>query len=326
RSALAFPNLTLPAWQIEGLATWTESAATGAGRLHAGNFTAIVNEAARAGRLEPLDRVGGGLTDWPDGYAHYAYGLGFHDYLARRFGPGTFAELSTATARALPWLGTRKFRGVYGSSLSTLWRDYQASLEDAAGTTDDTLPTARARRLTHDGHIASGPRYLPPGCETCGREMAYSSRTPHERPALYRLALDTLARTRITTRMLGSTMGIAPDGGIYYDEFEIRRGVGMYGDLRRLDPVTGDVRWLTAGGRLADPDVSPDGRTIVAVRNGSGRRDLVAIDVAALQAAGPDGLASAIRVLASAPDTAFTAPRWSPDGERVAVVRQHGAD
>lgn len=325
RSAWAFPNLTLPAWQIEGLATWTESDGTGAGRLHAGDFTAIVREAARAGRLEPIDRVGGGLTDWPGGYAQYAYGLGFHDYLARRFGPDTFAELSAATAGALPWLGTRKFTGVYGSNLSTLWRDYEASLAEAADAPAHE-PASAARRLTQDGHVASGPRFLPPRCETCGRELAYSSRTPHDRPALYRVRLDTLERDRLATRMLGSTMGIATDGAIYYDEREVRRGVGVYGDLRRLDPITGKIAWLTAGARLADPDVSPDGRTLVAVRNGAGRRDLVTIDLPALQSAGPDGLSAALRVVASSPGTAFTAPRWSPDGRRIAVARQHGAD
>ena len=45
-----FPNLFLPAWQIEGLATYEESAITGTGRLHAGDFRAIVDEAARARR------------------------------------------------------------------------------------------------------------------------------------------------------------------------------------------------------------------------------------------------------------------------------------
>ena len=69
RTPLAFPNLFLPAWQIEGLATYEESAITGTGRLHAGDFRAIVGEAARAARLEPLDRVNGGLTDWPGGTA-----------------------------------------------------------------------------------------------------------------------------------------------------------------------------------------------------------------------------------------------------------------
>ncbi len=48
RTPLAFPNLFLPAWQIEGLATYEESAITGFGRLHAGDFRAIVGEAARA--------------------------------------------------------------------------------------------------------------------------------------------------------------------------------------------------------------------------------------------------------------------------------------
>ena len=35
RMPFAFPNLFLPAWQIEGIATYEESALTGTGRLHA---------------------------------------------------------------------------------------------------------------------------------------------------------------------------------------------------------------------------------------------------------------------------------------------------
>src|ERR1041384_1347886 len=65
RSAFAFPNVYLPTWQVEGLATYEESALTGAGRLHAGDFTAVIGEEARQGRMQPLDRVNGGLTDWP---------------------------------------------------------------------------------------------------------------------------------------------------------------------------------------------------------------------------------------------------------------------
>src|SRR5262245_12597468 len=75
RTELAFPNLFLPVWQIEGLATYQESAITGEGRLHAGDFAAIVGEAARRGAVEPLDRVSGGVTDWPGGHGPYAYGL-----------------------------------------------------------------------------------------------------------------------------------------------------------------------------------------------------------------------------------------------------------
>src|SRR5262249_24387647 len=73
RAPLAFPNTFLPSWQTEGLATYEESVITGEGRLHAGNFRAIVDEAARARTLEPLDRVNGGLTDWPGGLTPYAY-------------------------------------------------------------------------------------------------------------------------------------------------------------------------------------------------------------------------------------------------------------
>jgi hypothetical protein len=72
RNPALFPNLALPLWGIEGLATFEESAQTGQGRVHAGDFRQIVGRAAAASRFEPIDRAGGGLDDWPGGDAPYA--------------------------------------------------------------------------------------------------------------------------------------------------------------------------------------------------------------------------------------------------------------
>ena len=57
-------SLYLPTWQIEGLATYEESVITGEGRLHAGDFRAIVRPAlvmkekgVTSGR-KIIDRIG----------------------------------------------------------------------------------------------------------------------------------------------------------------------------------------------------------------------------------------------------------------------------
>src|SRR3954469_518432 len=113
RTAHAFPNLFLPPWQVEGLATYEETVITGEGRLRPADFRALVDEAARQGRLEPLDRVNGGVTDWPDGAGVYAYGVGFHQYLADRFGPERLAALAEATPPRLPYLAAPAFTRVY---------------------------------------------------------------------------------------------------------------------------------------------------------------------------------------------------------------------
>src|SRR6266566_3425068 len=109
RTTVVFPNVWLPVWQIEGLAEWEESAIAGEGRLHAGDFRAIEREAARVGKLPPMNRVNGGLTDWPGGLAPYAFGLGFHDYLADRFGEDRFGQLAARTSRSVPFFGSRAF-------------------------------------------------------------------------------------------------------------------------------------------------------------------------------------------------------------------------
>jgi hypothetical protein len=328
RIPVAFPNLFLPMWQTEGIATYEESAMTGGGRLHAGEFRAIVDEAVRARRLEPLDRVNGGLTDWPGGSGAYAYGLEFHKYLVDRYGTASLAQLSDATAGRVPFTAAPMFKRVYGRSLGALWREYEDSLADQGDTEPSIQPTASphserldvgaATRLTHHGFIVTGPRFvIDGGCNSCPARVAYSTQNPHEFPAMYELAPGASTPRRLISRYLGATAAAGRDT-IYFNQLEIRRNSGLYSDLFALDRRTGRVRQLTSEARLLDPDLSPDQSTLVCVRDAPGRRDLTLVKLA-----GHDIEANTPRIttLISEPDTHFNAPRWSPDGRTIVVER-----
>ncbi len=322
RAPWTFPNLMLPTWQIEGLATLEETAMHSSpdrGRQHAGDFGVLTAEAGRVGRLEPLDRVGGGLTDWPAGLAPYAYGLTFHDYLAKRFGTTTLLDLSNQTARSLPWLGTRAFGRVFGQGLGSLWRDYQGELTAASTLTSAAESAAvtplAARQLTRHGFAVSAPRFRRAICAGCPPTILYTVRTPHNRSGLYELAPDTLDTTRVATAFGTRTVAAGSDRALYFDQQELQRNTGLYSDLYRLDPESGDVRALTAGARLMDPDIAPDGQTLAAVRHGiAGQRDLVMVSLT--------NAAVSPVAIASGPDTRFNVPRWSPDGATIVAERQ----
>jgi len=314
RAPYVFPNLFLPRWQIEGIATYEESTLTGLGRLHAGEFRAIVGEAARAGHPEPLDRVNGGVTDWPSGSAPYAYGAGFHDYLAKRFGVESLATLATATARRFPYFSTRAFLYVYGETLGELWRDYQADAVGAARSAAAADADRGVTRLTHEGFSTSGPRFDRFVCATCAARLLYSAANPDGFPSLNSVALDGSPPQQLATRYLGATTAVGRDT-IYFDQTETRRNVGLYSDLYALPRGGGHVVELTSNARLRDPDLSPDETILVATQARTGQRDLVTVRVR-LQPDTPD-----IATLVSEPDVYFDGPRWSPDGRSIAAER-----
>ena len=316
RTPIALPNLFLPGWQIEGLATYEESAITGTGRLHAGDFRAIVNEAAREERLEPLDRTNGGLTDWPGGTSVYAYGVGFHQYLVDRFGPEKLAALAESTAGRIPYMASGSFKRIYGESLGALWRSFQASVTAQVAAAPPASLDSGITRLTHQGFSVRGPRFDRFPCAGCPLELLYSASNPNGFPAMYRIGLDGARPVQVTTRYLGSTTAIGPDA-VYFDQLEVRRNVGVYSDLYELSRSDGRVRQLTQEARLRDPDLSPDGETLVCVRDGRGQRDLVLVRPEQLRVA----RGTALEVLIAEADTQFDTPKWSPDGRTIAVER-----
>jgi hypothetical protein len=310
RAPFAFPNLTLPLWQIEGLATFEESR-SGEGRVSAGDVHDILRQAALAEAFEPLDRVSGGLVDWPSGSGWYAYGAYFHDYLARRFGEDKLAELSRRTAGRLPYFGVRAFRSVYGASLGSLWRDFS---RDEAARARAGAKDALVERLTHHGFIVDGPRVDRDG------SILYSVRDPHAFPSLNRIPAGGGRSHRVATRYGGEQVGVS-DEAVYFDQLEVRHNVALSADVYRLDRRTGAVRRLTHGARLTEVDVSPDGRRVAAVRVNGGARWLVVLDREQLDSGHGSGAARTVNA-GQGPDVVCASPRWSPDGRHIAFERR----
>jgi hypothetical protein len=266
----------------------------------------MIGEEARARALQPLDRINGGLTDWPSGFGPYAYGLDFHEYLVEQFGPASLGRLADETSRRLPYLTTGAFKQVFRESLGTLWKDFEARL------LAKSTPVARdpqIARITQHGFVAAGPRFD----KFAGNSLVYAARTPHGFPALNRVRLDGAPPDQIVRRYFGETTALAADT-IYFDQQEYRRNVGLYSDLYALSRADHHVTRLTHEARLLDPDLSPDGSTLVCVQQKLGQRNLALVRLNA------DTPRVRHRLL-SEPETQFNAPRWSPDGRTIAVER-----
>ncbi len=304
RAPVLFPNLFLPLWQIEGIATYNESALTGEGRVPAGDFRMIVDRAAAAARFEPIDRANGGLVDWPGGAAQYAYGAYFHQYLADRFGPESLVRLADETARRVPYFGAPAFRKVFGRSLGTLWNDFHAAMQQQAQQ-DETIATRRTRH----GFSVSAPRFSDAG------RLFYANANPHGFPALMELPRDGSAPRQVTTKYLGGQMAAA-GGLLVFDQVELAANVGLQADLYSVSQDGGRTRRLTRGARAADPDLSPDGRTVVCTVQSGDRRALATLSLD--HAGGTTQPAPLI----SEVSTNFSSPRWSPDGRSIAAERR----
>ena len=309
RAPFVFPNLYLPVWQTEGLATFEESHMTGEGRIPAGDFRAIVDTAAPHRRFEPIDRASGGLVDWPSGLAAYAYGAYFHQYLADRYGEDGLSRLADATAGRVPLFGNGAFKNVFGRSTGGLWADFRESRERAART--DSVTDARATRLTHQGFSVTALRASDDGT------VRYAVNDSRSFPALMELRPGGTPR-RLAWRAEGLRTSVSGDW-VVFDQVELVRSVAVYGDLYAVKRGGGPVVRLTRDARAGDPDVSPDSRRIVCTVLAVGHRALALLD---FSAASPH--VSAPRVIVDEPDSDYTGPRWSPDGRSIVASRRRG--
>ncbi len=313
RAPFLFPNALQPTWFIEGLAVREETRGTAFGRGRHTFTEMVVDEAARSGQLEKLDKATLGLDEWPFGTAAYLFGEEFLSFVETRFGPDSTRDIASAHARAFPYLDERAFKKTTGRSLSGLWREFA---RQRAAAVESTAPATLAwvTALTKRGTIQSSPRLSPDRTI-----LAYTSRTLARLGEIRLMNPDGSADRKLTSRLSGGALSWTRDAkSIVFDETNVVARFESRSDLHRVHVETGRRERLTRGLRASDPDVGPsvDGgrEEIVFVQRFPDRSDVSIL--------GADG---DVRPLtSSAPGTEWSHPRFSPDGDAIAASRLQG--
>ena len=312
RAPILFPNASTPTWMIEGLATLEETEGTAFGRGRNPDVRMVLRMAALEGAFPREDQADGGRDRWPGGLAPYYFGQAFLRDLSERYGASVVPELARVhSGRVIPYLDDLTATRVTGGSFHSQWREWKERMQ-AAFEEEAALLEARGLTpsvpLTRRGVRQSAPRFSPDGAW-----IAYTDRSLTSERGIRLIHPDGTGDRRLVARNGGTTLAWEPDGtGLIYEEPEVYRTFRTRSDLRRVEIATGRRRWVTRGLRARDPDVAPDGREVVFVRQGAEGSHVAIIGIRGrgLRALTPDE-----------PGTQWSGPRWSPDGTAIVAAR-----
>lgn len=336
-----------PRWVLEGYATYVEGLLTGSGRPAGAGRAAVLRQWALEGQLPGYGQLDGSGR-YMGGSMAYLAGSAFLEWLVQREGPESLTHLWRRMSARADRGFDAAFTGVYGAPAAELYGRFTAELTGRALAVEDSV---RARGPAADSLVqrlgwTTGAPALSPGGEltaivlrsatrpprlviwstwdsvdtTAVREARERqvARDPEDVPAVQRRppprrALHTLhasaGRGYDSPRFL-------PDGERVIASRSVPQGDGSERpDLFVWSFRSGELRRVTHGAAIRDPDPSPDGGTAAGVRCVGGICDLVRVELAS-------GRWSV--VAAGSPARTFYRPRWSPDGRQILVAVHEG--
>jgi dipeptidyl aminopeptidase/acylaminoacyl peptidase len=312
RAPFLFPNTFAMSWMIEGLATYEETELTAFGRGRNPDSRMVLRMAALDGRFPKEDQAIYALDAWPGGQTAYLFGEALLRRVSEHSGRDALPRLAHQHAGQFPpWLDGRTLRKVTGTGLHAQWSGF------AEAATREFASEAEARKasglseshpLTARGIRQSSPRFSPDGTS-----VAYTSQTLTRFPELRMVRADGGGDRRLCDRNGGSGLAWTPDArSLVYAELQVHETYSVFGDLSLVEVASGEVRRLTRGARAYDPDVSPDGASVVFARKRGDRSELALVGI--------DG--RGLRALTgSAPGVEWSGPRFDPTGARVVASR-----
>ena len=312
RAELLFPNGITPTWMIEGLAAYEETQGTAFGRGRDRDARMVLRMAALEGRFPSEDQATAGLDAWPGGYAPYLFGEAFLRDLSTRFGPETLPRLARKHASwPLPYLDELTSVAVTGAPFARRWSEYARATQETFASEAEAL---RQRGLTPSTALTQrGVRQVGARISPDGRWVAYTSATLTRQREIRVMAADGSGDRAVVRRNDGAQLSWTPGGdALVYDEPDCYRIFRWRYDLHFVDVATGRARRLTNGLRASEPDVTPDGRSVVFVRRTEGGSELAMISLSG------EGLEDLTH---SDPGTLWSGPRVSPRGDTVVAAR-----
>ena len=324
---LWIPNGGQPSWFIEGMAVFTESEITGAGRVRSAQEEMTVRAQVLENRFWRIDQLSSSQLDWPRGFGQYTVGGRFVNWLAGQYGLGALRDIShDFGGRAIPLGMNLSAERVLGTSYLDLYQQYRESEVTRARAVEKAVKAegeSRIEHLTRLGEWIRTPRWSPDG-STLYYIHSGPDRMPEIRAVQPDRCCDALARqdgpvrqgdhaiaTLYSDPYGDDTLAVDRSGRVTYARIEVFQQFEDLQDLYAIDPRTGDTERLTRGMRAREQDVAADGSIAFLWRRTGGRTAIAELAPGATEP----------RVLFEDPDgEPVGGPRYSPSGKQVAFL------
>ena len=321
--ATAPPNVFLPRWWLEGVATWAETEYGKAGRGRSAYYGMILRSAVAEDNIPTIAEVTGGVPYWPDGHNPYIFGMRLQKYIADKYGNPALGDLNMTHAGRFPYfLNGAPERLFKGTHYVTLYKEMIAELKREERDEIEILkqtPLTRFTMLSLEGELLTNPRL-----SLDGSRIAYNRRDPHEHEAIFVANKDGSGAREVCRRVYSDhSISWSPEGDrLYFSQAVVVNGFNFYSDLYSCDVASGRSKRLTTGLRVSEPDVSPDAMAFAVIVSSRGSRNL-----ALLRFNGLNGQEPVLEAITDLKLQRVSGPRWSPDGSSIvyAVTDNEGA-
>ncbi|MBU8920252.1 MAG: hypothetical protein KOO63_00170 [Bacteroidales bacterium] len=291
QGSLPIAGVTIPSWFAEGVAQF--QCPTSRNDIWDSHRDMLLRIAVLEKGLLSLDEMGVFGKNSLESELVYNQGYSLVKFISQEFGRESLGELLEAhkawySRPASFWEyfkiwnrsgfegACRKTLGISSSELYRRWKD---SME-----TEYIHVREMIQERWIEGVRFAGEGYMNlfPVVSAAGGKVYYLSNMGRDYMGMDLVCLESDGSTRIISEDVNSRPGISKDGSklCYAKRSDDNPHGYEINDIFIFDLNTEKEERLTRGLRVVDPEFSPDGGSIAAVRTGDGKEDIVLVDVA----------------------------------------------
>ena len=337
------PNAIIPTWMSEGYAVFEESDKTTEGRNRGSYVDMVLRMDALENSWPPIDTLTIYQTTWPYGASAYFFGGRFYEWLSEKY-PEPNEKFRKYFYRygnnaLLFFLLNYQAKKVFGKTYYQLYKEFKQDLSthyQKQKTQIESKGLTQANRLTHDGDWKGGLLYTPDGknlitstssADVRSKLIKINPRNPKEIEVLrYDYTAPDMVWGKDHKKILSSQQRSWKDYYYYYQlmafdmntkhakQIRFRGGKPLKYDPKNPRNPYDDTR------RFTNPDFSSANQRMIFVAHEQLRDNLWEARFSEKGEYTWDQQTLNIRQITHVGEgTSFNNPRFSPDGEKIAV-------
>jgi len=273
RFALLFPNMFMPPWMHEGLATYYETDKNiGIGRGQSSYFQMMMRMEVANG-VKPVRQINQPIVTWPLLTSRYLYGVYYYQFLAETYGVSTLQTLvESYSDHLLPYAINDLHEAVLGKDLETVWAEFDTYLHQKF---DGQLQQLQASATPGIAMTSNGD--FKRSLVSDGQAVYFVDEHLATGTKLKKVLQDKLIE--IADVHSSASLSLHPQAGMLIAQPEVCRNADVYYDLYRLDVQSGEQQRLTHCARYVSATFAADGQSIYALKNERGHHAIDMLDL-----------------------------------------------